>query len=176
MNFRIQKVNWRWRTITKLLAVNEQVICLLRNWYWRPASPFVTAGTVVELHSVFSKTKSVCHAEIFQNKFCFQRIFCGLSTLLEIWNTNNTKVKLTCVVNYPPHSDDVLKCKVITERALSPIIIWKNANHQAKVKSWEINRAFHGVEFCFGPKVYLEEAKISCAPAVLNPDCLVILF
>jgi hypothetical protein len=44
------------------------------------------------------------------------------------------KLKLTCVVNYPPRPDDVLKCKLIAERALSPIIIWKNANHQAKVK------------------------------------------
>lgn len=95
----------------------------------------MTASKVVELHAVFSKTKSVCHAEMFQNKFCFEIIFCGLSTLSEIWNTSDTKVKLICVVNYPPRPDDVLKCEVITERVISPVIIWKNANHQAKIKA-----------------------------------------
>jgi len=83
----------------------------------------------VELHAVFQRPN---HAEMIQNKFCFEIIFCGLSTLPEIWNTNDTKVKLTSVVNYPPRPDDLLKCEVITERVLSPIIIWKNANHQAK--------------------------------------------
>ena len=134
MNFRIQKVNWHWWAITKLLTVNEQVIFFLRNWYWRPASHFVTANKVVELYAVFQRP-TVCHAEMLENTFCFERIFCGLSALPEIWKTNNTKVKLTCVVNYPPRPDHILKCEVITESVLSRIIIRKNANHQAQVKT-----------------------------------------
>jgi hypothetical protein len=68
------------------------------------------------------------------------------------------------VVNYPPRPDNVLKCEGIIERVLSPIIVWKNANHQAEVKATKFLRnrqrfPLRRIAYCVSSIVDLEAAK-----------------
>lgn len=94
LNFRIQKVNWLWWAITKLLTVNEHVIFFLRNWYWRPASHFMTASKVVELHAVFQRPNLFVMQKCLKINFVLEAYFMVYKLCQKYWIPITNKLNL----------------------------------------------------------------------------------